>query len=542
MNSRELSLRSQYDLVVVGGGCNGLAIAWDAALRGVPVLLLEKHDFGWATSAWNSRLIHGGLKYLERGDVALVRDSLREREWLLRAAPHLIEPLRFCLPLYRDATHRPWLLRAAMLAYDVLSFDKSTAWHRQYSTGSFVRLLPSLNRTGLRGGVAYFEAQVAEPERLMTELAAAARAAGAHIVNHAEVDGATWSGEGITGVRFTDTTSGRRYGVTTRLVVNAAGPWVDDVLTAMHSSKPVPLMGGTKGTHLVVGRFPGAPSDAVYYEARSDSRALFVIPWRGRYLLGSTDDRFSGEPGAVSPTAGEIDYILAETNILIPEARLGRDDVVWCYAGVRPLPYSADGPTGDITRRHIVKTHDGPLRGVLSVIGGKLTTFRSVGEDVVDRVLKLLDRKVTRTPTRTARLPGAEHPDRNAWIAGYLERSALPPEVAARLVASYGIRAQAVEDIAARNPRLAEVLRGTRATTAAEVVFAVEESQAVTLEDIIARRIMTGLDDDLGLASLAEVAEVVTRFCGWAVDRVETDMAHYRHYIKKLQPRYSGTP
>lgn len=522
---RHLTIKDNYDMVVIGGGCNGLATAWDAALRGLSVLLLEKEDFGWATSAWNSRLIHGGLKYLEKYDVALVRESLREREWLLKAAPHLVKPLRFFLPFYKNDTYKPWFLRLGMLAYDVLSFDKSTPWHRQFSRRGFLNHIPSVNSKDFAGGAAYFETQVAEPERLMNELALSARDAGAQTVNHARVDGVIRASHGIAGVEFTDTLTGKRHSVHAAIVVNAAGPWVDEVVMSLRDHQNAPrLMGGTKGTHLIVDTFPGAPSEAIYFEAKSDSRPLLVIPWRGRYLLGSTDERFGENLDTATPSDAEIDYILAETNTVIPSAGLTRDDVLWCYAGVRPLPHTEGGPTSDITRRHVVMTHDGDLNGLISIIGGKLTTFRQLGEDVVDAAGKALGRRLPRSTTKKLRLAGASDGDNQTVQAG-------------RLRELYGTRAKQIEAIAARTPRLAQPLAPGMDVIAAEIVYAVEDCAAATIGDVVARRIMTGLDDDLGTGSLSAVGEILQEFCGWTEERLSHEVDAYMTYIQKMQPR-----
>lgn len=539
---RKNVLKEKYDLIVVGGGCNGLAIAWDASLRGLSALLLEKDDFGWATSAWNSRLIHGGLKYLEKYDIPLVRESLREREWLLKAAPHLVAPLRFYLPFYRQDTHKPWLLRAGMLAYDFLSADKSTPWHKLFSRASFVRSIPSVNQSELCGGASYFETQVAEPERLMVELSVAAREAGADVYNHTEVIGLISEHGQVKGVRFLDRLSGATKEAAAPLVINAAGPWVDDVLTALHAAGPTKLMGGTKGTHLVVDHFPGAPTEAMYYEAKSDSRPLLVIPWRGRYLLGSTDERFEGSLDAASPSDEEISYILNETNHLIPDANLDRSDVLWCYAGVRPLPFQDEGPTSDITRRHMVVNHAPEIRGLFSIVGGKLTTFRSLGKDTVDVIFKTLGQRTVRVNTRKLRMPGGFEGRAQQFSQIFQKESRLKPEAASRLANRYGSRAHDIEELAFSIPSLAEVIPLTGGVMAAEVVYAVQAEQARTISDVVARRIMTGLDDDLGVGSVRAVGQILIDHCGWSAEQVETEINDYLEYIHKLQPRNVKTP
>ncbi|MDH2442933.1 glycerol-3-phosphate dehydrogenase/oxidase [Amnibacterium sp. CER49] len=526
-----------FDVVVIGGGVNGCATALQAAASGLSVALLEKDDFGSGTSAWNSRLIHGGLKYLEHADIRLVRESLRDREWLLHAAPHLVSPLRFLLPFYKRNQHPAIVLRAGMVAYDVLSYDKTLPLHRVYDPQGALRLVPGLSTDGLQGGAAYSDGQIERAERLSVELALAAQDAGALVLNHARVEEITQHGGRVRGVAAVDGLSGDTHRVTARAVVNAAGPWVDRVLGRGEGARP--LMGGTKGTHLVVDRFPGAPEGvALYYEALTDARPMMVIPWLGRYLIGATDVRFEGELDTATNDADEIEYILRETNLVLPGADLALADVKWAWTGVRPLPYQPTGPTGDITRRHTVHRHgtdkDDPVDGLYSVIGGKLTTFRSLAIDVVALLLKDLGvRRAARRPLR--RLPGARTADFTAFRHHYLGASAAEPAVRERLIDLYGTRAVEVESLA-RSRDLWHQVGSAPGLTAAEVVFAVERESAGTVGDVVARRVLTGLDDDQGRADLDAIGEVLVRDAGWPEEVVAEQTADYERYLRKFVP------
>ncbi len=531
-----------FDMIVIGGGANGCGVAWDAALRGTRVLLLEKEDFGWATSAWNSRLIHGGLKYLEKYDIPLVRESLREREWMLRAAPHLVRPLRFVLPFYKRNSHPKRLLQAGLLAYDTLSWDKSTPKRRIHSSEEALSLVPGLNTDGLQGAGSYYDGQVEYAERLSVETALAAESAGAVVLNHARVERLIVSSGVVRGVEFTDTVSRRRHSVFGRTVVNAAGPWVDAVLESTGEAR-APLMGGTKGTHLVVDGFPGAPTDsAMYYEALTDGRPMMIIPWLGRYIIGATDVRFEGDLDRAAMDEDELTYILRETNRVIPDARLTREDVLWSYTGVRPLPYQASGPTGDITRRHVIYHHaadpTSPVEGLLSVIGGKLTTFRALGEHVNDEVLGRRRRGFRRSAaTRHSRLPGARTKDYARFAEDFRAATTLPQPVAERLLSIYGTRAVDVQALAESEPELAKPVDGVDGLLAAEIAFAVREESAATLGDIVARRIMTGVGGDVGRTSLEAVAEVAMAETGWSTEETEQQIAAYLTYIEKFHPK-----
>lgn len=551
LDGRRAALRQlamPFDVIVIGGGCNGAAIAWDGALRGLRVLLLEKEDFGWATSAWNSRLIHGGLKYLEKYDIRLVRESLREREWMLHAAPHLVRPLQFVLPFYKRNAHPAPVLRLGMLAYDVLSWNKSTPRHRILDAAGALELIPGLDRDGLQGAATYYDGQVPYAERLSVEAALAAQVAGAVVLNHARVDRLLMTGGAVTGVEFVDTVAGARHIAHGAAVVNSAGPWVDGVLGSLEGRAHRALMGGTKGTHLIVDPFPGAPVNAaMYYEALTDARPMMVIPWLGRYIIGATDVRFSGDLDTASTDDEELDYILRETNLVLPGAKLAREDILWSYTGVRPLPYQESGPTGDITRRHIVHHHeddqDFPVRGLLSVIGGKLTTFRALAEHVNDDVLGSQAVRGRRgrgkrtTTTRTARLPGAQALDFDEFARRFAATTDLPPDVATRLVDLYGTRATAVEALAAADPALSKRVDGAPGVIAAEVAFAVRAEAAVSLSDIVARRIMTGLDGDMGRSSLSAVGEIAAAQAGWTDSELADQTEAYLRYLRKFNPR-----
>ncbi|MFF4778221.1 glycerol-3-phosphate dehydrogenase/oxidase [Microtetraspora fusca] len=532
------------DLVVIGAGVNGVGIAWDAAARGLRVALLDKGDVGSGTSSWSSRMVHGGLKYLEQKDVRLVRESLREREWLLQAAPHLVKPLRFVLPFYRGNAHGKAVLRLGMVAYDVLSFDKTVDHHRVYSKEQLLRLCPGLSPDGLQGGAAYYDAQVEFAERMVLETAIAATAEGATVLTYAQVDEILLSGDRVRGVGFTDRLTGERHEIAAPVVVNASGPWVDQTLAAALGERAgVRRMGGTKGSHYVVDPFPGAPDQAFYYEAHRDGRPLMVIPWLGRYLIGSTDLRFDGDLDSVRSDEEELAYILEETNRIIPSARLTPADVRYSYCGVRPLPYDADKPEGDISRRHLLVDHAPDVIGLISVIGGKLTTFRGLAEEAVDEImarrsprLPRLSRRWTRRRSATARmrLPGARALDLDAFAREFTASSGLPAASAARLVRVYGTRAADIAALAAADPRLAEVVDEATGTIAAQVVFAVREEFATTIADVVARRTMIGLEPDLGVPALERIGAVLAEHCGWDAERVERDIAGYRTYIHRL--------
>jgi glycerol-3-phosphate dehydrogenase len=384
-----------HDVVIIGAGINGAGIARDAAMRGLKVLLIEKGEPGEGTTVASTRLIHGGLRYLEHFEFGLVHESLREREILLRSAPHLVRPLAIAIPIYKQSK-RGWLtIRAGMILYDLLSWGKSLPRHRMLSRAETLNRWAGLNPDGLIGSALYYDAQVEFPERLVMDNVLSAREFGAEVLTHTRVTKLVVEDGKVSGVEFV-----REEGqfAEASVVINAAGPWIDQVLERVVVKSPK-LIGGTKGSHIVVPPFPGAPANAIYLEARSDGRPIFIIPWNKLYLIGTTDVRFEGDPDDVRCEPWEIDYLLSETNLALPGAHLTRDSIVDTYSGVRPLPVTNDKDEQSITRRHFIRQHP-QLPNLLSIVGGKLTTYRSLAEECVDLIFQKLGRDSP--PCRTA--------------------------------------------------------------------------------------------------------------------------------------------
>ncbi len=531
--------RQAFDLIVVGGGINGTGIARDAALRGLRVLLLDKADVAAGSTSWSSRLIHGGLRYLEHGEIGLVRESLRERERLLRLAPHLVKPIPLTLPIYAHHTRSPWMIRAGMIAYDLLSFDKSLPRHRMYDRAGTLLHEPGLNPDGLRAAARYYDAQVEFPERVSVENMIDAVAHGAVVRTYSRVDELVVEASTVVGVRFFDATQDRLVTVRGAVTVNVAGPWVDKVLAGLGLGEAPPrLIGGTKGSHIVVGAFPGAPSDALYIEAKQDGRPYFIIPWNGLYLIGTTDVRYEGDLDRVVPSEEEVRYLLDEANLAIPAAKLERDDVLYAYAGLRPLPYVQLGSESGITRRHIVRDHAPRVEGLISIIGGKLTTYRNLAEQAVDVAGKKLDRAIPASRTANWPLPGgvarfgafasAFQHNRPAWLS---EQSA------SYLLRVYGIRSRAVLALAEDTPALRAVVSEHTGAIGAAIVFAFREEAALTLTDAIMRRTMIGYAADAGFDALEQVARVCQTALGWTDARTQEELIAHRAYMQRFLPK-----
>ncbi len=503
-----------FDLIIIGAGINGAGVARDAAMRGLKVLLLDKGDVGGGTSSWSTRLIHGGLRYLEHGELGLVRESLRERETLLRIAPHLVRSLPFLLPIYRHARRGPLMLRLGMIAYDLLSFGKSLPRHQMLSTQEALAKAPGLNKEGLLGAALYYDAQVEFAERLVVENALDAIEYGAQVVTYTRVSEFIVENNRLVGVRIDERGVGERS-ATAPVIINAAGPWVDQVLAGVNHAPR--LIGGTKGSHLIVPRFAGAPFTAIYIEAKTDQRPFFVIPWNGNYLIGTTDRRYEDDLDDVHIDETEVEYLLSETNAVFPSAKLQREDILYTYAGVRTLPFTRETDEQSITRRHFIRPHP-RFNNLLSLVGGKLTTYRSLAEETTDLVLPRLGRSSPPCQTAQARLGGST----------LLTDSSV---LTTRLNAVYGGRSKMILELARQNPALAEVFDAETGAIAAEVVYAFEHEFATTLVDCLMRRTMVGLNSTCGLDAVEQAARVAQNHLGWSESRVTREVDAYRKEV-----------
>jgi glycerol-3-phosphate dehydrogenase len=502
-----------FDVIIIGAGINGAGIARDAAMRGLKVLLVDKGDIGSGTSSASTRLIHGGLRYLEHFEFGLVRESLQERETLLRIAPHLVRPLPITIPIYKQSKRGPATTRAGMIAYDLLSIGKSLPRHRMFSRNETLGQTPGLNPEGLRGSALYFDAQIEFAERLVLENVLAAQERGAEVLTYTRVANLPGEGGRVAGVEFVSE-DGTTHFARADVVINAAGPWVDQLLKG--SSR---LIGGTKGSHIIVPAFPGASANAIYLEAQSDGRPFFIIPWNGNYLIGTTDVRFEDDPDKVKSELWEVDYLLAETNLAFPKARLTRADILYTYSGVRPLPRTGDKDEQSITRRHFIREHP-QFKNLLSIVGGKLTTYRSLAEECVDLVFRKLGRRSPPCMTGKEVLPGAVN--FSSFAREFVDLNWGTAAIRERLLRVYGSRARDVSRLA------------TDPLTA-EVVFAFEHESAKTLSDCFLRRTMIGLNGDLGLGDLHAAADIGMRSLGWSDVRAKQEVEAYRREVEKFR-------
>ncbi len=515
----------QFDLIVIGGGINGAGIARDAARRGLAVLLLERHDYGFGTTWRSTKLIHGGLRYLEHREFRLVFEGLRERATLLRTAPHLVRPLQFLLPVFSGGRYSPALIRAGMLMYDLLSYGKEMPRHKSLSRGEVARREPAVSRDGLRGGFTYFDGQVTFPERLCVENVISAVAAGARAFNHVEVTALITTGCRVAGVSARDDETGLTLDFRARAVVNAAGPWVDQVL---RREGPSAYLGNTKGSHIVVDFAGAGPRHAIYAEAGSDGRPFFVVPWYGRHLIGTTDLPSTGDPARVLPETDEIAYLRRETARVLPGAPITDAMILYAFAGLRPLPRATGIDTGAITRRHFIRSHaDAGHAGLFSIIGGKLTSYRHLAEEAVDAVCQEL--RITPARTETARTP---------LVPGGLPAGDSP--ITRHLTSIYGARASVVLALTRVDPALAVPLCPHGPDIGAQVVHAIRAEGARTLGDILLRRTPAGWNACRGIDAALSAARLAAPELGWDGAEIAAAVAGYRAEVDATLIPYGG--
>ncbi|MEM8829218.1 MAG: glycerol-3-phosphate dehydrogenase [Cyanobacteria bacterium P01_G01_bin.19] len=535
--------QTNYDVIVIGGGINGAGVARDAALRGLKTILIEKNDFASGSSSWSSRLIHGGLRYLEYFEFPLVRESLKEREVLLRTAPHLVNPLQLTIPVYRDRSRPYWKIWAGMILYDIFSFDKTLPSHRMLPQKKFKQIFRSVDKDNLGGGAQYYDGQVTFAERLCLENVLSAQNAGATVLNYAEVMKLDIKDSRISDLVCKDKLTGESFTVSgsqDAVVVNTAGPWIDHICQRGNKAgKDVTIgdakkNGGTKGSHIVVEPFPGAPNSNLYVEAKSDGRPFFILKWLDKYLIGTTDLPYKDDIENIKADNDEIDYLLQEVNYIIPIANLKRDDVVFTYSGVRPLPNSEGKKPGSITRKHIIFDHKKEgVKNLLTLIGGKLTTYRNVGEETVDDILKRMKKSPQPCRTDSLPLPGCILPnDPRIQQAVHEYSSILPISAIDHLFYSYGAKALEILPLTKDNPDLREQISPKFLDIKAQIVYAVRSELAHTIVDILRRRTILAMKGNYGMDLLPAVTDTLQKHSGWTPEQCDRACNDYRFYME----------
>ncbi len=487
---------SRFDAVIIGGGINGVAVARDASLRGLRVCLFEQGDFAGGTSSKSTKIAHGGLRYLRNREFGLVRESQRERLLLRRLLPHLVTPQSFCYPVYRDGPDPVWKVRLGLTVYDLLAGLRNPERHRSLTPAVALRDNPSLRGTELVAAMRYWDDRM-DDARICLETALSAERAGAVCLNYVRAVSAHRNSSFE--IDFEDVVGGIKGTVQAGAVVNCAGPWADEVLRDVIGS-PSQQLAPTKGVHIVVPRIPG--DDALILQNPDDERTFFAIPWDDATLIGTTDTRYDGDPSDVRVEREDIDYLIDAAKYYMPGVELQASDVIFSFAGLRPLvaPGEAGVDEGKISRRHRVAVHPA---GVVTLVGGKYTTFRQMAEDATDALIETLGLPKRPCTTRTESYFVEAPPTSNA---------AADPELWAVLKARYGPRAAEVYDTCLSAPELSQRLIESYSLRLGELVFSAREEKVQCLDDLVLRRTRLAWRPELSDALRERVAGVIERY------------------------------
>jgi glycerol-3-phosphate dehydrogenase len=528
-NQRDAALarmrEETFDVVVIGGGATGTGCALDAASRGLSVALLEARDFASGTSSRSSKLVHGGLRYLEQMEFGLVHEALRERGLLLNViAPHLVRPVPFLLPLTERVWQRAYV-GAGMLLYDELGGHKGLRRHRHLSKRHALRIAPALKPDALIGAIQYWDAQVDDARHTLT-VARTAAAYSAAVASSTPVVGFLREGERVTGVRVLDDLADVEFDVQARQVINATGVWTDD-LQHLVGERGKFKVRASKGIHLVV------PRDRVQIDSglilRTEKSVLFVIPWGRHWIIGTTDTDWELDKAHPAASASDIDYVLEHVNAVLAQP-LSHADVEGVYAGLRPLLTGESEGTSQLSREHTVAV---PVPGLVAVAGGKYTTYRVMARDAVDAAARGLDAAVPPSATHVTPLVGAEG-YQVLWNARrrLADDSGLHLARIEHLLNRYGSRIGELLDEVARRPELGKPLDGTEDYLCVEAWYAAAHEGAHHLDDVLARRTRISIETfDRGLTSAEPVARLMGEVLGWSDEQIAREVAVYRERV-----------
>jgi glycerol-3-phosphate dehydrogenase len=518
-----------FDLLIIGGGVTGACVARDAAMRGLKVAVVEKNDFASATSAHNSKLVHGGLRYLRNFELGLVRESLKERRIWQRIAPHLVHPLPFLVPIYGGGLKERATLGAGLTLYDILSFDKS--WlddpdqklpnHSWLSRDAALAAEPVLDGPGFQGAYRYFDAQMYAPERLALECLIEADGDGAAIANYVAADKLSIKDGKVTGASVRDVTNGDGFEIQAKLTLVAAGPWADIFLEQALGKPASHKLLRSKGIHVMV---PSMTRNNALTVAAGGGH-FFVLPWHGHTLLGTTDTAFQDSPDSVGVSEGDIDAFFAFINKYLPGAHLARDKVEYFYAGLRPLVDDGSGNTYGASRRAELVDHseDDGLDGLLSAIGGKWTTSRELAQDIVDTIVEKLAMPAADCETDEEPTAGGDIGLFRPFLAAQKAEHPDLPSIE-HLARMYGTRLPDMLAESGNRPELRLPL-GTAGDIGAQVIFAMREEMALTLADVVMRRTCIGQLGAPSAKTLDTASRLMATEYGWSEERRTQEIA-----------------
>lgn len=520
-----------YDLVIIGGGITGSAVAYEAATRGLSVALVEKGDFGGATSAATSKMIHGGLRYLANGEFSVVRESLRERRIMENIAPNFVYPLPFLVPLYKSVKNAKRIMQIGMILYDLLSYDKGFTWdkakklpsHKVLSAEDTLALEKVVNPDGLVGGIAFNDCENIIPERLTLAFIKSAVKYGADVSNYAKAEDFLREQGKIKGVVVRDLLNNITVKLRGRITINCGGPWADLILDVASGKQAPQHVRRSEGIHIVTHKLV---DKYVVGVLTPSGQRCNIMPWRGHSLIGTTDKEYKGNPDDYRVTRESIEEFISEVNVGFGQPGLVKyADITYVYGGLRPLIEDQTKDVYKTSRRYeIYDNEKDGLAGLVSVEGGKYTTSRGLAENVLRAVMKKFDRPYKKSVTSKQYLAGCEIKDINAFVASAKSANQDCNEQAVDYLARlYGTEFNNVMEIARSDKKFANPLN-TDGEMPAQALYAVKEEMARTLTDILIRRTGIGTLGNPGLNVLEAVAEIAARELKWSTTRVDHEM------------------
>lgn len=518
------------DVAIIGGGIQGAGMAREAALRGLSVALFEKGDFAGGTSSRTSHLIHGGIRYLEQGAFRLVREAVQERYELARLAPHLVRPIPFLFPIYRGASRGRWKIEIGMILYDLLAGSKTVGRHRMLDSAAVLAEEPDLRSEGLVGAARFYDCRM-DDARLCLATLLSAREWGAAVFNYVAVTGLLRKEGKVCGVQVKEVLTGAAYDIYARVVVNAAGPWVDEVCRM--EGETLQRLRPTKGIHIVIPRI--TRNHAIVLSTEKDRRIFFVLPWQGKSLVGTTDTDYSGSPDAVRAENEEVEWLLRETGRAFPKGRVAEGEVIAKFAGVRPLIYSREGTASDLSRDGKIDWTSGRM---MVLAGGKYTLFRRTGQKGIAAVLKEApDLAYQDRPEPEPSLHGGEIASLGEYLKEEIpaarERYRVGEEGLRYLIGAYGTKYHQVLALARQEKSLLKPLTPWGYPILAEAVYAVRAEMAQRLSDFMRRRTTLALGPfKRDEALIQQVAERMGHELGWDPERTQAEI---RAYLEEVE-------
>ena len=543
MNRKDIidSLGQTFDLLIVGGGVTGAGAARDAARRGLKTIVLDMNDLAFGTSSRSSKLVHGGLRYLEHAEFALVFESVSERRILMDIAPHLVTAQGFLFPVFKDSRRSLWEINIGMWLYDGLSLFRSPKMHKSLSKAKLKKEEPALRQKDLKGAPLYYDCAT-DDARLTLESAIDAQAHGAVIATYMKVLSFIKEDTRVVGVKVRDELTGEHYEVRAHAVVNATGPWSDRT-RGLGKDEVKKRLRPTKGIHIVVPTEKLRLNNAIVCFHPVDGRVLFAIPWGDRTYIGTTDTDYQEDPGVVCASFEDVDYLVNVSNHYFPDCNLKLEDVISTWAGVRPLVLDEKSNDESATSREHVLSIDED--GLINIAGGKLTTYRKMAAEIVEKSVEYLRYigklpKVRASNTADEALPGAVGwPEEGGteWIENEVRRKIgqrLDPQSISLLVKTYGMRSIDVVELLDKDERLADRILEDRPEIMAQVHFAMEKEIALTVRDVLIRRTQIFFrDSNQGLDCVDRVVDYMARYLNWDESQKTREKEEYLREVER---------